>query len=90
MASATRRDDDDLEGIEFIRENDGSITARDLETGLARGGDTRAQALTQLAEVLALEAGDGEPIEDSDGFLREIGVDSDSDTNDEELPDFLR
>lgn len=88
MASATRREDDDPAGIEFIREDDGTVTARDLETGLARGGDTRAQALTQLAEVLVLEGGDGEPIEDSDGFLRKIGVDSD--TDDRELPDFLR
>lgn len=76
MASATRREDDDPDGIEFVREDDGTITARDLETGLARGGDTRSEALTQLAEVLALEAGDGEPIEDPDGFLQDIGVKS--------------
>jgi len=88
MASATRRGDDDLEGIEFVREDDGSITARDLETGLARGGNTRAQALTQLAEVLALEAGDGERIDDPDAFLQNIGINAD--TDDEELPDFLR
>ena len=88
MASATRRGDDDFEGVEFVREDDGSITARDLETGLARGGDTRAQALTQLAEVLALEAGDGERIDDPDAFLQDIGIDAD--TDDEELPDFLR
>jgi hypothetical protein len=88
MASATRQGDDDLEGVEFVREDDGSITARDLETGLARGGDTRAQALTQLAEVLALEAGDGERIGDPDAFLQNIGIDAD--TDDEELPDFLR
>lgn len=53
---------DDPEGIEFVREEDGSITARDLETGLARGGDTRAEALAQLAEVLELHEGGGEPI----------------------------
>jgi len=87
MASATRRRDDDPEGIEFIREDDGTITARDLETGLARGGNTRAEALTQLAEVIALEAGDGEPIDDPDEFLQDIGVDPD--TEDKELPDFL-
>ncbi|PSQ21865.1 hypothetical protein BRD04_05800 [Halobacteriales archaeon QS_9_67_17] len=88
MASATRQGDDDLEGVEFVREDDGSITARDLETGLARGGDTRAQALTQLAEVLALEAGDGERIDDPDAFLQNIGIDAD--TDDKELPNFLR
>ena len=88
MASATRREDDDPDGIEFIREDDGTITARDRKTDLARGGDTRAEALTQLAEVLALEAGEGESIEDPDEFFQEIGVDPDAD--DKELPEFLR
>jgi hypothetical protein len=32
MASATRREDDGPDGIEFIREDGGTITARDLET----------------------------------------------------------
>jgi predicted RNase H-like HicB family nuclease len=88
MASATRREDDGPDGIEFIREDDGTITARDLETGLARGGDTRAEALTQLAEVLALEAGDGEPIDNPDEFLQNVGVNPTID--DKELPDFLQ
>ena len=63
------------EGVEFVVEDDGSITARDLETGLSRGGQTRAEALTQLAEVLTLYEGGGEPIEDEDAFLRDIGID---------------
>jgi len=76
MASTTR-DTDDLEGVEFVREDDGTITARDLETGLARGGDTRAGALAQLAEVLELDEGGGEPIDDPDEFLREeLGIDT--------------
>ena len=75
MASATRDGDEHLGSVEFIREDDGSITARDLETGLARGGDTRAEALTQLAEVLALEAGEGEPVTEDD--LNEWGIDPD-------------
>ena len=87
MASATRRRDEDLDGIEFIREDDGTITARDLETGLARGGNTRSEALSQLAEVLALEAGEGDSIEDPNAFLQALGVDPD--TEDEDLPDFL-
>ena len=49
MASATRREDDRFEGVEFSREADGSITAHDLETGLARGGDTRAEARSHLS-----------------------------------------
>ncbi len=56
-------------GVVFERENDGSVTATDLETGLARGGDTRAEALAQLAEVLELHEGSGESIDDPDAFL---------------------
>ena len=88
MASATRREDDGPDGIEFICAGDATMTARDLETELARGGDTRAEALAQLAEVLALEAGDGEPIEDPTEFLYEVGIDPDGDER--SLPDFLR
>ena len=75
MASATRDGHKELGGVEFIRESDGTITARDTETGLARGGDTRAEALSQLAEVLALENGEGKPIEDEDAFFESIGID---------------
>lgn len=74
MASATR--DDRSAGVEFIREDDGSVTARDVETGLARGGETKAAALASLAEVLALAEGAGKPIDDPDAFLRdELGID---------------
>lgn len=55
MAKAT----EPAEGVEFVREDDDSVTARDLETGLARGGATRAEALAQLAEVLRLGEGVG-------------------------------
>jgi hypothetical protein len=90
MASTTR-EGDDFEGVEFVREDDGSITARDLESGLARGGDTRAEALAQLAEVLELHEGGGEPIEDPDAFLREeLDVDPDERDGDREHPEFMR
>jgi len=85
MASATR--DDRTGGVVFEQEADGSITAKDLETGLARGGDTRAEALAQLAEVLELESGGGEPVTDED--LEAMGLDPD-DEGDEELPDFMQ
>lgn len=89
MAS-TSRDEASEEGVEFIREEDGSVTARDLETGLVRGGDTRAEALAQLAEVLELHEGGGEPIDDPDEFLRdELGIEPD-DVEERGLPDFLR
>lgn len=85
MASATR--DEHNDGVVFEREDDGSVTARDLETGLARGGDTRAEALSQLAEVLELHAGGGEPVTDDD--LEAMGLDPD-DEGDQELPDFMQ
>lgn len=86
MAVHADRDDGDTEGVEFIHEDDGSITARDLETGLARGGDSKAEALAQLAEVLALQEGQGEPIDNPDAFLEEIDVDADTDTDVETPP----
>jgi hypothetical protein len=70
MAKAT----DPADGVEFVREDDGTITARDLETGLARGGETRAAALAQLAEVLRLAEDAGEPITDPDAFLRDHDI----------------
>ena len=87
MASTSR--DRTRDGVEFIHEGDGSVTARDLETGL--GGATRADALAQLAEVLRLETGDGESIEDPDAFLREeLGIDPEDLDEHDELPDFMR
>ena len=47
MASATR-DASNGEGVEFIHEDDGSITARDIETGVASFGETKAEALRML------------------------------------------
>lgn len=82
MAKAT----DPAEGVEFVHEDDGSITARDLETGLARGGETRAEALAQLAEVLRLAEAEGEPIDDPDAFLRDHDIDPDVEPITDEPP----
>lgn len=76
-------EDDPAEGVEFVREDDGSITARDEETGVARGGRTRSEALASLAEVLALEEGEGNAIDDPDAFLRDLGIDPDETVEDE-------
>ena len=90
MASTTRNGEPEG-GVEFIHEEDGTVTARDLETGLARGGETRAQALAQLAEVLELHEGGGDPIENPDGFLREeLDIDPEELDGERELPDFIR
>ena len=86
MAVHADRDNGESEGVEFIHEDDGSITARDIETGLARGGDSKSDALTQLAEVLALYEGDGEPIDDPDTFLEDIDVDADTSSEVETPP----
>ena len=89
MASTSR--DRGRDGVEFIHEDDGSVTARDLETGLARGGDTRGEALAQLAEVLKLRDGEGGSIENPDEFLQEeMGIEPDDLTEHEELPEFMQ
>ena len=75
------------EGVEFIQEDDGRITARDIETGVASYGETKAEALAMLAEALELHAGGGEPVTDDD--LREFGLDPD-DVDDNPLPDFMQ
>ncbi len=64
------------EGVEFTYEDD-LVTARDIETGIASCGESKSEALAMLAEALDLHEGGGEPIEDEDAFLREIGVDPD-------------
>lgn len=37
------------EGIEFIHEDDDTVTAKDLETSVASFGDTKAEALRMLS-----------------------------------------
>jgi hypothetical protein len=86
MTSATR-DESPEEGVEFIHEDDGRITARDLETGVASFGETKTEALRMLAEALELREGGGEPVTDED--LEEWGLD-DVEPGDTELPEFMR
>lgn len=47
------------EGVLSCSESDGTVTAVDLETGLARGGDIRTDALAMLVEVLQLHEDGG-------------------------------
>lgn len=79
-----RRED----GVEFTYEGD-LVTARDIETGVASSGESKAEALAMLAEALALHEGGGEPIEDEDEFLRSIGIDPDEVDEDESPPPWL-
>jgi hypothetical protein len=53
-------------------------------TGLARGGESRSEALAQLAEVL-------EQIDDSGEFLpEELDIDPEELDGDRSLPEFVR
>ena len=71
MATTDRRDE--REGVRFSYEEN-LVTAIDVETGVAASGESKADALGELADALALHEGDGEPIEDKNAFLREIGL----------------
>lgn len=86
MTSRTRRE------IRLIEEEDGGWSAIDTRVGVASGGDTREEALEMLDEAVALHTGaTGEPIEDEEAFLREIGIDPDEIPDDPEpLPDFMK
>lgn len=87
---ARSADTDRRGSVELIYEDD-LITARDPETGVASCGATKAEALAMLAEALELHADGGEPIEDEDAFLREIGIDPDEIPDEpNDLPEFMR
>lgn len=91
MATHVDREDDRTEGVEFLHEDDGSITARDLETGIASFGESKAEALAMLADALSLES--GEPIDDEIAVLENLGVDPDevdeARSAHDDLPDFM-
>jgi predicted RNase H-like HicB family nuclease len=76
------------EGVEFTYEED-LVTARDIETGVASSGESKAEALAMLAEALALHEGGGEPVDDEEAFLREIGIDPDDVDEDDAPPPWL-
>jgi hypothetical protein len=41
-----------MTGVVFIREDDGRVTARHIESDVASFGDTDAEALRELADAL--------------------------------------
>lgn len=61
----TGPDEEEEVGVAFERTEDGSVIASDLETGLARSGETRTDAMAALAEALERHEGE-EPVEDED------------------------
>ncbi|SFK67099.1 hypothetical protein SAMN04487950_0504 [Halogranum rubrum] len=74
MASTTR--DNGNGGVEFVYEEDGRVTAKDIETGVASFGDDRAEALRMLADALDAYHGKGEPVDD-DELAAELGLSED-------------
>ena len=55
-------------GVEFIREDDGCVTARHVESGVSSFGDTEAEALRELADALESHFGRGEEIDDPEAY----------------------
>ena len=84
----TTTDQGDDEGVEFLYE-EGLVTARDIESGVAASGETKATALARLADALTLHEGGGEPIDDEDEFLRGIGIDPENVETDDSPPSWL-
>jgi hypothetical protein len=76
MATVSDSDADSPSGVEFVHEDDGRVTARHVESGVASFGDTEAEALRELADALDSHFGDGESIEDPVAYLEEQGVDA--------------
>lgn len=74
MASTTR--DEDNGGVEFVYEDDGRVTAMDIETGVASFGDDRAEALRMLADALDAYHGEGEPVHETE-LAAELGLEVD-------------
>lgn len=49
---ASRAKDDGPDGVEFVQEPDGRVTATDRRTGVASFGETRAEAVRMLADAI--------------------------------------
>ena len=75
MATASDAEGDPPDGVVFIHEDDGRVTARHVESGVASFGDTEADALRQLADALDSHFGDGEDIGNPEAWLAERGID---------------
>jgi predicted RNase H-like HicB family nuclease len=88
MASSSRDPPEHADEIRLWREGDCWI-ATDVETGVTTQGESRATALENLDEAVALHEGEvGEAPTGAE--LRELGIDpADNATGDEEPPDVL-
>lgn len=75
MATVSNPDGDPPDHVEFVHEDDGRVTARHVESGVASFSDTEAEALRELADALDSHFGAGEQIDDPDAYLAERGID---------------
>ena len=75
MATVSESEGGPPDGVEFIHEDDGRVTARHVESGVASFGDTEAEALRQLADALDSHFGNGDEIDDPKAYLAERGID---------------
>ena len=76
MATVSDSEGEPPDGVEFIHEDDGRVTARHVESGVASFGDTEAEALRQLADALESHFGNGDDIDDPEAYLAERGIDA--------------
>jgi len=67
------------DGVEFVYGDDGRVTARHLDSGVASFGETESDALRQLADALDSHFGRGEEIDDPEAYLADLGIDADVD-----------
>lgn len=65
------------DGVELVHEDDGRVTARHVESGVASFGDTEVEALRQLADALESHFGQVEEIDDPAAYLAELGIEAD-------------
>lgn len=64
------------DGVEFVYEEDGRVTARHTETNVASFGDTESEALRELADALETYRDGDDPIENPQEYLDSRGIDA--------------
>lgn len=61
-------------GVEFVYDDDGRVTARHVQSGVAWFGDTESEALRELADALDSHFDRGEEITDPEAYLENLGI----------------
>jgi predicted RNase H-like HicB family nuclease len=96
MASSTVDGDEPEQEIRLVDSGEWWV-ATDIETGVASQGETRAEALSNLDEAVALHQQDEDTVEtpaDEREMLRELGIDPDeverARADSDDLPGFMQ